>query len=86
MSRSSLLESNTARKAASEGGVGIATRGGDPAGGAGALAASPGDAAATPVQTTLKLFRHEFEAHVKEGRCTLPSEWRSKHPVMAGHH
>ena len=30
--------------------------------------------------------RHEFEAHVKEGRCTLPSEWRSKHPVMAGHH
>ena len=45
-----------------------------------------GDAAATPVLTTLKLFRHEFEAHVKEGRCTLPSEWRSKHPVMAGHH
>ena len=42
-----------------------------------------GDAAATPVLTTLKLFRHEFEAHVKEGRCTLPSEWRSKHPVMA---
>ena len=36
--------------------------------------------------TTLKLFRHEFEAHVKEGRCTLPSEWRSKHPAMAGHH
>ncbi len=31
-----------------------------------------GDAAATPVLTTLKLFRHEFEAHVKEGRCTLP--------------
>ena len=31
-----------------------------------------GDAAATPVLTTLKLFRHEFEAHVREGRCTLP--------------
>ena len=31
-----------------------------------------GDAAATPVLTTLKLFRHEFEAHIKEGRCTLP--------------
>jgi NADH-quinone oxidoreductase subunit F len=45
-----------------------------------------GDAAATPVLTTLKLFRHEFEAHIKEGRCTLPSEWRAKHPVMAGHH
>ena len=30
-----------------------------------------GDAAATPVLTTLKLFRHEFEAHVRKGaaRC-----------------
>jgi NADH-quinone oxidoreductase subunit F len=45
-----------------------------------------GDAAATPVLTTLKLFRHEFEAHVKEGRCTLPSEWRASKPVVAGHH
>ena len=45
-----------------------------------------GDAAATPVLTTLNLFRHEFEAHVKEGRCTLPAEWRSKQPAMAGHH
>jgi NADH-quinone oxidoreductase subunit F len=44
-----------------------------------------GDAAATPVLTTLKLFRHEFEAHVKEGRCTLPSEWRAKSPVLAHH-
>ena len=26
-----------------------------------------GDAAATPVLTTLKLFRHEFEAHIREG-------------------
>jgi NADH-quinone oxidoreductase subunit F len=42
-----------------------------------------GDAAATPVLTTLKLFRHEFEAHVKEGRCTLPADWRAAHPVMA---
>jgi NADH-quinone oxidoreductase subunit F len=42
-----------------------------------------GDAAATPVLTTLKLFRHEFEAHVKEGRCTLPAAWRATHPVMA---
>ena len=42
-----------------------------------------GDAAATPVLTTLNLFRHEFEAHVKEGRCTLPAEWRSKQPAMA---
>jgi NADH-quinone oxidoreductase subunit F len=44
-----------------------------------------GDAAATPVLTTLKLFRHEFEAHVQEGRCTLPSEWRAKSPVLAHH-
>jgi NADH-quinone oxidoreductase subunit F len=42
-----------------------------------------GDAAATPVLTTLNLFRHEFEAHIKEGRCTLPAEWRSKQPAMA---
>jgi hypothetical protein len=25
------------------------------------------------VLTTLKLFRDEFEAHVKEGRCTKPA-------------
>jgi NADH-quinone oxidoreductase subunit F len=45
-----------------------------------------GDAAATPVLTTLKLFRHEFEAHVKEGRCTLPSEWRARQPMLVGAH
>ena len=32
-----------------------------------------GDAAVTPVLTTLKHFRHEYEAHIKEGRCTLPA-------------
>jgi NADH-quinone oxidoreductase subunit F len=42
-----------------------------------------GDAAATPVLTTLNLFRHEFEAHVKEGRCTLPAPWRAQEPVLA---
>jgi NADH-quinone oxidoreductase subunit F len=42
-----------------------------------------GDAAATPVLTTLDLFRHEFEAHVREGRCTLPAEWRATQPVLA---
>jgi NADH-quinone oxidoreductase subunit F len=40
-----------------------------------------GDAAATPVLSTLKLFRHEFEAHVNEGRCTLPADWRAKNGV-----
>ena len=37
-----------------------------------------GDAAITPVLTTLKHFRHEYEAHIKEGRCTLPADWRAK--------
>jgi NADH-quinone oxidoreductase subunit F len=44
-----------------------------------------GDAAATPVLTTLNLFRDEFEAHVREGRCTKPAPWRAKHAVMAAH-
>jgi NADH-quinone oxidoreductase subunit F len=35
-----------------------------------------GDAAATPVLTTVKTFRAEYEAHVREGRCTLPAPWR----------
>ena len=45
-----------------------------------------GDAAATPVLTTLHHFRHEFEAHVKEGRCTLPAPWRATQAVPAGAH
>jgi len=45
-----------------------------------------GDAAATPVLSTMKLFRAEYEAHVREGRCTLPAEWRATHPVFAGAH
>jgi len=42
-----------------------------------------GDAAVTPVLTTLKHFRHEYEAHINEGRCTLPAEWRARQPVEA---
>ena len=45
-----------------------------------------GDAAATPVLTTLNHFRHEFEAHVREGRCTIPAEWRARQPMLAGAH
>ncbi|HTM02958.1 MAG TPA: NADH-quinone oxidoreductase subunit NuoF [Vicinamibacterales bacterium] len=45
-----------------------------------------GDAAATPVLTTLKLFRHEFEAHVREGRCTLPAPWRAQGATLAHAH
>jgi NADH-quinone oxidoreductase subunit F len=44
-----------------------------------------GDAAATPVLTTLNHFKHEFEAHVREGRCTLPAPWRARHAAMAAH-
>ncbi len=42
-----------------------------------------GDAAITPVVTTLKHFRHEFEAHIRDGRCTLPADWRARQPVGA---
>jgi NADH-quinone oxidoreductase subunit F len=44
-----------------------------------------GDAAVTPVLTTLKHFRHEYEAHIREGRCTLPAGWRARQPVFAAH-
>jgi len=43
-----------------------------------------GDAAVTPVVTTLKHFRHEYEAHIREGRCTLPAKWRAR--TMVGAH
>jgi NADH-quinone oxidoreductase subunit F len=42
-----------------------------------------GDAAVTPVLTTLKHFRQEYEAHIREGRCTLPADWRARQPVGA---
>ena len=45
-----------------------------------------GDAAAAPVQSFIKQFRGEFEAHVREGRCTLPADWRRKGEVLAGAH
>jgi len=44
-----------------------------------------GDAAATPVLSTMKLFRSEYEAHVREGRCTLPARWRADHPNLVAH-
>ena len=31
-------------------------------------------------------FRHEFEAHVKEGRCTLPAPWRAQKATFAHAH
>jgi NADH-quinone oxidoreductase subunit F len=42
-----------------------------------------GDAAATPVLSTIKQFRAEYEAHIREGRCTVPADWRVGAKVMA---
>jgi NADH-quinone oxidoreductase subunit F len=44
-----------------------------------------GDAAATPALTTVKNFRAEFEAHVREGRCTVPADWRASKLAVAAH-
>jgi NADH-quinone oxidoreductase subunit F len=45
-----------------------------------------GDAAATPVLSAIAQFREEFEAHVREGRCTLPAPWRAEtRPLAAAH-
>ena len=43
-----------------------------------------GDAAATPALTTLKNFRGEYEAHMREGRCTVPAPWRRRHAAPGG--
>jgi NADH-quinone oxidoreductase subunit F len=45
-----------------------------------------GDAAATPALTTVKHFRAEFEAHVREGRCPLPADWRAAKMPEPAHH
>jgi len=42
-----------------------------------------GDAAVTPVLTTLQHFRHEYESHITNGKCTLHADWRARHPVGA---
>jgi NADH-quinone oxidoreductase subunit F len=44
-----------------------------------------GDAAATPALTTVKNFRAEFEAHVREGRCTVPAPWRAATMPVGAH-
>ncbi|MCC7008776.1 MAG: NADH-quinone oxidoreductase subunit NuoF [Acidobacteria bacterium] len=45
-----------------------------------------GDAAATPVLSTVKTFRAEYEAHVREGRCPLPAPWRAASRSLAAAH
>jgi NADH-quinone oxidoreductase subunit F len=37
-----------------------------------------GDAAVAPVLSTIEHFRAEYEAHVREGRCTCPADWRAR--------
>jgi len=44
-----------------------------------------GDAEATPVTSLIANFRGEFEAHIKEGRCTVPAPWRARARAMAAH-
>jgi NADH-quinone oxidoreductase subunit F len=44
-----------------------------------------GDAEATPVLSTLKLFREEYEQHIREARCPIPAEWRSRSVMAAAH-
>src|SRR4051812_5028264 len=44
-----------------------------------------GDAAAPPALTTVKHFRAEFEAHIREGRCTVPADWRAAGTVVGAH-
>ena len=44
-----------------------------------------GDAEVAPVVSTIKHFRAEYEAHVREGRCTIPADWRARQPVLAHH-
>jgi NADH-quinone oxidoreductase subunit F len=45
-----------------------------------------GDAEATPVLSTIATFRDEYEAHIREGRCTVPASWRSAGALaMAAH-
>ncbi len=35
-----------------------------------------GEAEVAPVLSTLRHFRHEYEAHIREGRCPLHADWR----------
>ena len=44
-----------------------------------------GDAAATPALTTVQHFRAEFEAHVREARCTVPAAWRAAKMAVGAH-
>jgi len=38
------------------------------------------------VLSTIQMFRAEYEAHIREGRCTVPAPWRASSRVHAGAH
>jgi NADH-quinone oxidoreductase subunit F len=44
-----------------------------------------GDAEATPVISTIATFRDEYEAHIREGRCTVPAPWRAGTRAVGAH-
>ncbi|MBM3779942.1 MAG: NADH-quinone oxidoreductase subunit NuoF [Acidimicrobiia bacterium] len=44
-----------------------------------------GDAAIAPVVSTIRHFRGEYEAHVREGRCTVPAGWRGRGTAVMAH-
>jgi NADH-quinone oxidoreductase subunit F len=44
-----------------------------------------GDAAATPVLSTVQTFRAEYEAHIRSGRCPLPAPWRASGALAGAH-
>ncbi len=44
-----------------------------------------GDAEIAPVLGTLKHFRHEYEAHIREGRCTVHADWRASGTLVGAH-
>jgi NADH-quinone oxidoreductase subunit F len=44
-----------------------------------------GDAAATPVLSTVQTFRAEYEAHIREGRGPLPAPWRANGALAHAH-
>ncbi len=44
-----------------------------------------GDAAVAPVLSTIAKFRGEYEAHIQQGCCPLPADWRTGNGTGSGH-
>ena len=43
-----------------------------------------GDAATSPITSSIKLFRKEYEFHVREGRCMAGTQHRQEETLLAG--